>query len=443
VHREKLFWKWLLYFNWGVIFFFWFKGSGSLLGGGLPSIAIALGRLSGLSAAYMILLQFFFMGRMPYLERVFGLDTLSRLHHTNGNRGIILLILHPILLVLGYSAISGLSLWGQFVEIITDYRHVIWAFVGFILFLTVVGVSIYIVRLRIRYESWYFVHLLAYLAVFSSFWHQIAVGEDIIGNKLFYGYWVFLYIIVFTSHITFRFIRPIYLFLRHRFSVARILREAPDAVSIYIKGRALDRFFIRPGQFMIFRFLKKGMWWQAHPFSLSMVPNGKEIRITVRELGDFTKQLQNVPLGTPVFIDGPYGVFTDIFGLSQKTLFIAGGIGITPIRSLMEEMLIKGKDAALLYSNKLEKRIVFKNELQTLKEKYQANIVHILSDEQPKEAGEEYGYIDEEKIRRLVPDVAHRDVFLCGPPPMMEKLVIILKGLGVTPKRIHFERFSL
>ena len=436
----KICWTGFLLANWGIIFYHWFSGSGALLSEGLFSVLIALGRLTGLVAAYMILLQFFLMGRMPWLERLYGLDKLSRLHQKNGKFGFFFLALHPILLTLGYSSLSGLNPWQQFLNFLTDYTHVLWAFAGAILFFTVITTSIYIARSRVRYEAWYFVHLMAYLAVFASFWHQISVGPDIIGNKFFYFYWIALYSAVFGSHIVFRFARPVYLFFRHDFKVDRVVRESPSAVSLYISGKNMQSFPVRPGQFMIFRFLAKKLWWQAHPFSLSMLPDGKRIRITVKELGDFTKQIKNIAPGAKVLIDGPYGVFTDLFGISPKVLFVAGGIGITPIRSLMEEMVKEGKDVALIYGNRTQGEIVFRNELSYISKQYAARVTHILSDDAAYQG--ETGHIDQEKIKRLVPDFLSRDIYLCGPPPMMESLIASFRNLGIPSPSIHYEKFS-
>jgi len=428
---KKIWWG-LLIVNLLIIIGYWINGSGSLLvSGGLTGVLIAFGRLTGLLAAYTVLLQFLFMGRMVYLERVFGLDKLSVIHHTSGKLSLIFILLHPLFLVAGY----GLG------TIVSDFEHMLLAFIGFILFVTVVVSSLYIVRKRMRYEAWYFVHLLAYVAVFSSFWHQFSGGGDLLASKFFYGYWVFLYVAVFLSHLIFRFIRPLYLYKQHGFNVSRVVRENHSTISVYISGNELEKFSFNAGQFMIVRFLTRGMWWQAHPFSLSMMPNGRELRITAKEVGDFTGQMKHLKQGTKIIIDGPYGVFTNLFAVSEKVLLVAGGIGITPIRSLMEDMLAHGKDVVLLYANKTEKDIIFKKELDDLKIKYPARVVHVLSHD-AKYKGER-GYIDEEKIKRIVPDAASREVFVCGPKPMMDAIVALAQKIGIQKSKIHFEKFSL
>lgn len=435
-----LLWKSLFWANWLVIAWFWWTYSGSILFQSVPNAAVAIGRLAGLSATYMILLQFFFMGRTPWLERVFGLDTLSRMHHKNGKRGFLFLLLHPLLIVWGNGAMSEVSFVAQLASLL-GIDEIMLAAAALVLFSIVVASSIYIARTRLRYESWYAVHLLTYAAVFLALPHQIELGTTILSSDVFYAYWVLLYIVVFAHHAVFRIMRPFVLFHRHRFFVQRIERETHDTVSVYIGGTNLDAFPVRPGQFMIVRFLTKGFRWQAHPFSLSTVPNGKQLRITVKELGDFTRNIASVPMGTKIFIDGPYGVFTDLFAMSHKALFIAGGIGITPIRSLMEEMLQKGKDTVLLFANRTEKDIIFRDELARLSQTTSGKIVHILSNQS--DFPGEKGRLDAEKILDLVPDVTERDIYLCGPVPMMDTVIAALKQLNVPLARIHYERFSL
>lgn len=441
MNYKRTVWHIALWANWALILGFWWNGSGDMMNQGATSVAVALGRLAGLSAAYMILLQFFFMGRTPWLERVFGLDKLSRIHHTNGKWGLIMLLMHPLLLTWGYGKLSGATFKNQFVSFLTEYEHVWLAGISLMLFIIVVGSSLYIVRKKLRYEAWYFVHLFAYLAVFSSFFHQIKLGTTLLSSNIFYMYWLALYTFVFANHLVFRFARPVYNFYKHRFVVSRVVRENYNTVSVYISGKDLSSFNIYPGQFMILRFLSKGLWWQSHPFSLSIIPDGKELRVTIKELGDFTKQVAQVIPGTQIMIDGPYGVFTELFSVSPKVLFIAGGIGITPIRSLFEQLTRKGKDAVLLYGNRAEKDIVFKSELETVAQTHGGEVVHVLSDD-PSYAGEK-GYLDQDKIKRLVPDLADREIFLCGPTPMMDGVIKSLRALGVPLHRIHFERFSL
>ena len=164
------------------------------------------------------------------------------------------------------------------------------------------------------------------------------------------------------------------------------------------------------------------------------------LRITVKNAGDFTSELPQIKIGTPIFLDEPLGTFTFRSAKTNKFLFIAGGVGITPIRSLIEQLSVLKKDIVLLYSNKTTD-IIFKQELDNLAKQYLFKLIYIVT-EDTKYKGEK-GRIDEEKIQRLVPDLKKRDVYLCGPVPMMEALLKSLKELGVKHNVIHYERFDL
>jgi predicted ferric reductase len=440
-NSKKTLWYILYFANWAIILFYWWQSSGGFFDQGIWSSVIALGRLAGLGATYTILIQFFFMGRLPYLERIFGLDKLAIIHQKCGKWGYLLLLSHPLLLTIGYSRTSDTGLWSQLWQFITTYEEVVWAVAAFILFSIIVGTSLVIIRKKLRYETWYSVHIFVYISIFLSLLHQLELGPTVIGIKIFHYYWIALYIVVFTNQLLFRFLRPAYFFNRHQFRITRIERETHDVISIHIGGRDMEHFKILPGQFMILRFLQRGFWWQSHPFSLSMVPNGQEIRVSIKAVGDFTKKIPSLTVDTKVFIDGPYGIFTRKSITQDKLLFIAGGIGITPIRSLLEESLSQGYDCVLLYGNKTSNDIVFGDEFRGLLEKYKFSITHIMSGEPG--FSSEKGYLDEEKLRRLVPDFSFREVFLCGPPVMMNTTITTLLKIGIPHNRIHFEKFSL
>lgn len=438
---NKYVWYGALVVHLAIVLWFWWRGSGALLFQDAGSAILSVGRLFGLLAATSVLLQFALMGRNVYLERTFGLDRLSRFHHITGLTTIGFILTHPVLLVVGYAQLSGVSLWAQFLSFLFGYQHVLWAFLGLLLFLLVVATSITIVRSKMRYEAWYFVHLIVYVATFLSFFHQHEVGTDFLISRLFNGYWFFLYGLVMTSQLGYRFVRPVWRLWKYQFRVEKVVRENYNVTSVYITGRHLEQFPIVAGQFMIFRFLAKGFWWQAHPFSLSSWPDRKGLRITVKAVGDFTSMIPNLKVGTKILIDGPYGIFTDWVLQAQKALLLAGGIGITPVRSLMEQLLRQGKDAQLLFANKTEKDIVLRGELEGLAKMYGAKVIQVIGDD-PVWPGEK-GFIDAEKVKRLVPDFLEREVYLCGPPPMMTALVTMLIGLGITRERIHFEKFEL
>lgn len=435
--------KWLLYLflflNLAVILYFWTEGSGGLLARGSANTLIAFGRLAGLLTVLAVMLQIVAIGRVRWLEPVFGLDRLSRFHHYNGVSLVCFLVLHPLLLAAGHGMNSELSMIAQLVAFLDQYDDIIGAIFGLFVFLFVAFYSVLIRRGRWNYEFWYLTHLTVYAAVALAFGHQLEAGGDFLRSRPFSAYWLALYVFAFGNLLVFRFLKPLWMFLRHDFTVTKVVSEAGDATSVYIGGKELESFQARPGQFAIFRFLSPGQWWwQAHPFSISKKSNGEHLRITVKAVGDYTKEFSKLTPGTKVIIDGPHGVFTADRAKKRKFLLIAGGIGITPIRAMLDDLA--GKDVVLLYGNRRRTEAVFTAELDGLA-RTGLTVHHVISDD-PSFEGEK-GRIDKERIARLVPDARDREVFLCGPVPMMDQLRVALEQLGVPKQSVHYEKFSL
>lgn len=419
--------------NLGVTIGFWSAKSGALLmSGDSSSMYIALGRLVGLIAALLVLTQLMLIGRIRLIEREFGFDKLNAVHRWIGYCWLFFIPLHPLLLTIGYAQASQVSLWAQFLDFLLNWQYVIYALLGLLLLVFIIGISYAIIRRRLKYETWYYVHLFVYVAIGLTFLHQTRTA-DVSGGTAFY-YWYVLNFTVFGLVLVYRFIRPLYNAHKYRFRVDRIVRENSSITSVYISGRNLESFKVEAGQYAHMTFLAKGLWF-THPFSFSAAPNGKYLRLSIKAVGDFTAQVPHIPEGIRVIIDGPFGVFTERKAQTDKFLFIAGGIGITPIYSMMESMASRNKDMILLYGNRTPDETVFLKELSHF-----AKVIPVYS--HASITDQESGYIDREKIERLVPDVMTRDIYICGPKPMMKGVIKILQELGVPRKHLHYERFG-
>lgn len=436
---------WLLWLsNLVIIVWFWMQTNGPELYLGVgENLTLPIARLSGLIATFCVLVQFTLMSRASWLEPIFGLDKLAIFHRRNGILAITLIFLHAFLMVFGYSNLSNWSILQQILFFIKS-PIISLALISVVLFVLVVATSIYIVRAHLKFEAWYTVHLLTYLAIILVFWHQFIIGTDLLQNPTFRLYWVTIYFFAGLNILIWRFGWPLAKFFYHDFRVEKVVKETPTATSVYITGKNMQDFKAEGGQFVLVRFLTKDMWLQEHPFSLSLRPDGRHFRLTIRQLGDFTNQVPSLKVGTKVIVSGPHGSFTHKNNqLTNKTLYIAGGIGITPIRALLEERrlgLIKG-DAILLYGNRNLQETALLSEINQICTKTGVEFYNILS-EQPSYKGEK-GYIDKEKLQHLVPDITERDVYLCGPPLMVNAIMPALQELGINKKLIHFERFTL
>jgi predicted ferric reductase len=423
-----------------VIGYFWSRdGLPEAISGDLVTMLHAVGRLCGLLATYCALTQFVLMGRVGWLEPIFGLDRLAVFHRRNGVATISFILAHSSLIVLTHPLLQGST---DFLGVIT-LPYVWLAATAEVLFIATVGMSIYIVRKHLKFETWYSVHLLNYLAIALVPWHQLTNGGDFLTQPNFATYWIALYVFAALNIIFWRFGMTAIKYWRHKFVVDRVVKETATATSVYIRAKNLGKFHAKGGQFVLVRFLAKPFVWQEHPFSLSRMPDGETLRLTIRQLGDFTNMIPGLKPGTKVSVTGPYGAFTHELQLTQKIVYIVGGIGITPIRSMIEDQARRREigNSVLLYGNRTKADTIFLEELTKLGSEIDMPIHNILSDQKGYKG--EVGFVDIEKIMRLVPDVKERDVFLCGPPPMMWGIMDQLKAAGVPPEQIHYERFAL
>jgi predicted ferric reductase len=422
----------------------WRLGSQRAFAWDAAKLTLILGRLFGLLAVFFVLVQFILIGREIWIEKLFGLDRLARVHRLNGYLSISFILLHFIFLIVSYALQQQVGLGQQFMDFWNNWQDANQAFLGLLVFLLVVVSSITIARKRYKYEAWYFVHLLTYLAVLLAWGHQLKLGGDFsLKNQWFVYYWYVLYGFVIINYLAFRIFRPLWNYARFGFVIDEVVQETEDSWSVYIKAQKGDigKFGIEPGQFMSVRFLGKGVWWQSHPFSLSFVPKNNSLRITVKKLGDFTANIPNLKKGTPVLVEGPFGLFKAQPGINNKYAFIAGGVGITPIRALVEQVAPQN-DLIVFYCNRSMKDIILKKEMEELAAQHNFRLVQVLSDT-PVE-GCEQGRLDKEKLQRLSPDIKDRQVYMCGPGPMMAGLQkMLMEDFGLNIKQIHFDIFSL
>jgi predicted ferric reductase len=415
----------------------WWDVSGGLLWGGQPGgLAVALGRLAGLCMSSAVLLQLLLVSRLPWLEPSLGCDRLYRLHRRVGFAIGSLLPGHPVLLTVGYARRDHLSVARQFAEIARDWPYAWPAIAAIVIIVAAVVLSTPLIRGRLTYEAWHLGHLALYLAVGLASLHQ-PYGAELSSQPWWATYWVAVHVLVIGCFVAFRAGRPIFRFARHRFRVDKIVPESGDVFSVYLTGRRLDRFAFRPGQYANVAFLSKGLW-APHPFSFSTAPNGQFLRLSVKAVGDFTRRLHELTPGTSALLEGPLGAFTVNNATRARYLMVAGGIGITPIRALIESLAGAQRDIVLLYAVKNAEDLVFASELRALT----AHCHFVLSRSADTANGYEHGRVDKLLITRLVPDVQDREVFICGPLPMTKAVMATLSVLQVPATQIHYEQFG-
>ena len=282
-------------------------------GGGVQDLAAwdtgltSTGRLTGLLASDLLLVQVLLMARVPVLERAFGQDRLARHHRVVGFTSFNLLLGHLVLITWGYAAgrlsATPATLW----ELTVDYPGMLLAVAGTVCLVMVVVTSVRAARRRLRYESWHLLHLYGYLGAGLALPHQLWTGQEFLVSPAATVFWWGLWATSAGAVLVWRVGLPLWRSARHRVRVTSVVPEGHGVVSVYMTGRRMEKLRAEAGQFFTWRFLTGPGWTRGHPYSLSAAPDGVSLRITVKELGDDSAVLRHVRPGTRVLVEGPYG----------------------------------------------------------------------------------------------------------------------------------------
>ena len=260
-------------------------------------VAMFLGGFTGLAGAYLALVMVMLVSRVPLVERVLGQDGLLRWHRRLAPWPISLIAAHVVLLTLAYAQAAHQGLWHEVGTIVFSFPWMIEATIGFVLMMAVAVVSIRAIRRRVRRERWWAFHLCMYLALALSFAHVIVLGPSFVRHPLSRFLWIVIWLATAGMVIAYRVGLPLVRTLRHRLEVVEVRPEGPGVVSVICMGRRLERLAVSGGQFFEWRFLTRGMWWQAHPFSLSARPKPPYLRLTVKDRGDFSAAVASLQAG--------------------------------------------------------------------------------------------------------------------------------------------------
>jgi predicted ferric reductase len=397
------------------------------------------GRFFGLHLGFVLALQLLLIARLPFLDRRIGMDRLTTWHRWTGFAVFWLVVLHPTLVMLGYARLDRISFLGEIPHLARQMPVLLGMIAAGLVAIVAVS-SVRVARRALSYEAWHTVHLLVYAVIVLAVIHQVYEGSAFKTNAFTQLYWWGLWAFAIGALVTGRVIVPLVRNARHRLRVAAVISESPDVVSVHVVGRDLGGLRARPGQFFLWRFPGHHRWWQVNPFSLSAAPDGRSLRLTARGIGTTSAGLRRLPVGTRVFAEGPYGAFTSARRVRENAVLIAGGIGVTPIRALLEDESLTG-DIVVLYRVRTPADAVLLGEMQNLARLRRARL-HLLTGRTG--AGDPPNDpLSPGNLLGLVPDIADRDVFVCGPAAMTNAVLRSLRQLGVPARQRHAETFRL
>ena len=387
-----------------------------------------LGRLSGIIALISLALLIFSGDTARFFDRFFGMDRIIKFQRQFSIFVASFVFLHPILFILADSSILYFLIPRFYVLPLAFGVFAFYIFIGVML-------SSYFYK-RISYRVWQYIHIITYLLLFSVLYHAFFWGTN--ADKISFQL-VYLFIICFVLvGAMYRLIYKMQLKKRPKFFVENIIKDTKDTFSI--KLRSTEKLKFVAGQFCFLRLNKEGLY-ARHPFTISSAPHEESLMFTVKNTGRFTQALLEMKENEELLVDGPFGRFTKRENTGDF-IFIAGGVGITPFRSMAMDYIENNRSGkvVLLYAAKKEANLIFKEEFNSLQsDNFQA--YYVLSAEEKNYDNFLFGRIDKKIIEEMIKKTANPTFYICGPEPLKKTVISILEELKVEKERIIFEDF--
>lgn len=411
----------------------WISGGGvALLASSTEGALTGIGQLAGLASGLAALGGLALAARPAAVERRFGLDHMLGWHRWTGMITVFALVVHVVALVAAYSMRGGLNPWQELVFLFgQDWMPS--AMVAALLMLTVALTSWHRIKNQMAYETWYYLHVLGYLAVALALGHVLVMGSDFVTNPFARAWWIGMYVAV-AALIVWSRLRPLALSLMRPMRVTGVEHLPDGAMSVWVAGRSLQGHKASAGQFYSLRFGVPGLWWQTHPYSLSAEPFAEGLRFTFA-LGDDADQFRKIRPGTRVWLEGPYGRFTADRAAGHKVVLVAGGSGIAPLRAMLADITPAQQPEVLMRVSSRDKAW-FVAELEQLVHAKNGQL-HLVAG--PRTALRQDPFAPG-SLQALIPDIDSRAAFICGPTGMARAASRGLAKAGV--KDIYMERYG-
>lgn len=434
----------LVYFSVALVLALFFADKGAAYFATPSRITTGLGIVTGLVGTDLLLVMLLLAARIPLLDRTFGHDKLLAWHRKLGKPVFYLISAHMVLLLIGYGISEGINPIAEIFSMIETGSDMLITWAGFGFMVLVIVSSLVIVRKKLNYEFWFVVHLLSYVSVILALPHQFTNGKLFAEGTWARPYWMALFVGTFAAITIYRVIVPIARSWRHQLRVIDVRKETSDVITITVAGRDLDKLPAKGGQFLNWRFWQPNMILKAHPFSFSAAPDGRTLRVTIRNLGRQTNRIMKMRVGTRVSFEGPYGMFTEDARTTSNAVLIGSGIGITPIRAILEDPKFGAANISVILRGGDEENVYLWQEVYDLCVAKNAWL-RVLVGHRPRGvhtwlSAESFNKGD--RLATLAPNIKDADVFICGPATWMDLVIADARKAGVKPERIHAERFD-
>jgi predicted ferric reductase len=384
-------------------------------------------------------LQFILIARFRRVTAPYGIDIILRYHRRIAIVATCLIIAHPVIIVIDNP--SRLKLldpfggnWASRAGLLSVASLALISFS-----------SLLRERISLRYERWRLSHIV--LAVLALVFAQLHVSLAGLYTNTAWKQLIWIATAALTAGLV--------LYLRvlnparqrnYRWRVAEVRRETPTTHSLVLEAVGHGGIDFAPGQFAWIKLAGSPFTLEEHPFSMSSSAERRDrLEFGIKALGDFTSRVEGIPIGTRAFLDGPHGAFTIDRYPAAGYVFFAGGIGITPIISILRTLADRAdpRPALLVYAEKSWEETAFSSEISRLETALDLQTVYVLENP-PEDWKGEVGLVDEALLDRVLPrEKFGRAHFICGPPPMMDAVKAALLDRGVPEAQIQLEQFVL
>lgn len=398
---------------------------------------------AGLVAFAILLAEFLLSGRFRAISGRVGMDVTMRFHQLLARTALALVAVHPFLYTLPFDRPLPYDPTRQ-LTLTFEGEGLVTGVLAFLLMPSLVILSIGRDKLPFRYETWRLLHGIGALAVAGLVYlHAVDAGRYS-QDWMLRGFWSGLVGLAVLSLLVVYVGKPL-LQLRRAWRVSEVRQVADRTWELAVVPEGHDGLSYRAGQFAWISVGRNPFSLDENPFSICSSPaEGRALRFLIKELGDFTASLSQVRPGTCVYLDGPHGHLTLEGRDAPGVAFIAGGVGVAPMFSLLGQLAHGGdtRPTVLVYGNRTADQIAHGDELARLRRVHRTKVIQVLSEPPPEWSGET-GIVDAPRIREIFGDPGHRDwlFVLCGPPAMMETVESALLEIGVPARNILAERF--
>jgi len=403
----------------------------------LREVSVSLGFL----AMALLGLQTIPTSRLKFFTKAFPMETLYDIHHKLSIFTFIIAMVHPVLLFINNP--ETLRLLNFFQAPTRAQAALLSVLAMFVLVIT----SIWREVLKMKYDVWRWIHDgLAFLAIGLGLYHMFKVNYymSLTYQKVIWlvltGIWVLIILYI-------RVAKP-FIMLKRPYKVEKVVEERGDSWTLWLRPDGHKGFHFQSGQFAWIT-NESPFIFRENPFSFSTSSDRDDdlIGFTIKELGDFTSTVKQFEPGDTIYVDGPYGTFNLDEHYDNRLVLIAGGIGSAPVLSILRTMRDRGREKPVIffYGNPTRDDIIYREELEKLKEEVNLKVVHVL--ERPPEDWEgESGFITAEILSKHLPEDYQQWeylFFLCGPMPMIRAVEGALSKMDVSSARIFSEKYEM